>query len=97
MEGFGVPETTTTHFGRSLKMQVLPGSEYYLYTLIRATFKLDSLREAFILGIRCIYTLWHDPALRPVLLNLLTQLQQERSDIQRGAVLPHTYTMPGEC
>ena len=87
--------TAKTHFNRALKMQALPGSEYYLYTVIRQRLRLDSLREVFILGIRCIYSMWHDPALRPVLLNLLTQLQQERDAMRRGEALPHKYEMAG--
>ena|SRR2546423_5248112 len=74
-------------FYKYLKVPGLKPSDYFLFKSIRDYFfpytpSISNTRQVFVLGIRLIYTCFHDPLLREKVFTLAQQLQHEDLDKQ---------------
>ena len=83
MENLSESEKSSTwHSSRRLTCQGLKPSDYFLYKQEKDYFDFD-MRELFVLGLRSIYSLCHDPAQRERILTLARTIKTENLDKEK--------------
>jgi len=73
---------STWFSSRRLTCQGLKPSDYFLYKQEKAYFDMD-MRALFVLGLRIIYSLSHDPVQRERILSLARTIKTENLDKEK--------------
>ena len=64
----------------TIRLKAIPSSDWFLASTIHEDLLLRDKRDVFILGIRCVYAMFHEPKLRAMVLSLVEQLRNTDLD-----------------
>ena len=73
---------------RRLSFPGVKPSDYFLFKEIREYFQCDT-RQLVVLGLRLIYSGFHDPRFREVILEIAKQVLQDNLDTEDRATRPN--------
>lgn len=75
-----MPQYKNNHIsGRSLRMPGLQPTDYFLFKETRQYFDFD-MRQVVVLGLRLTYAMFHDKALRNMILEIAQQVKMDDLD-----------------